>query len=167
MFGGSVSMLMEFVLEQLGGLLRMIMNSYGLGLFDHVAFEILVVMSFLEAAVDVFGDLWGITGAFLCIEGMGEVFVGIEGGLCLVYHPDLGWAAYIYGGIIVGPMIGGGAIIAGFWTWHSKKPFEFSDWTRWFYGPEGMLGLGYLSSKSSVQCTLNLFIIVRFPIKMS
>jgi hypothetical protein len=44
----------------------------------------------------------------------------------------LNWdGLHIYGGIIVGPMIGGGAIIAGFWTWHGKKPFEFSDWTRW------------------------------------
>ena len=54
------------------------------------------MMSFLEAVVDIFGDLWGITGAFLCIKGMGEVFVGIEGGICLVYHVDLGWAAYIW-----------------------------------------------------------------------
>jgi RHS repeat-associated protein len=107
---------------------------------------ILQLMSLLETMVESYGDTLGITGAFICLEGMGELFCGVEGGFCLTYHPDLGWAMYLYDGILVGPMAGTGvAAIAGFWTWHEEKPFEFSDWTEWFYGIEGMVGAGLIS----------------------
>jgi hypothetical protein len=54
---------------------------------------------------------------------------------------------YLYGGGLMGPMIAGGvAMVAGFWTWHRERKFKFSDWTKWFYGPEGTVGVGPISA---------------------
>ena len=53
---------------------------------------------------------------------------------------------YLYGGGLMGPMIAGGVtMVAGFWTWHSTEKFKFNVWTKWFYGPEGTVGVGPIS----------------------
>lgn len=134
--------LLRMFLDHIVGLLQKIIKSFLNGNFDLSGLHILALMSYLESIVINFGDILGITGAFICFEGMGAIFVGAQGGVCLVFHPDLGWAMYLYAGFLLGPMITGGvAIIVGFWTWHGEKKFSFDDWTRWFYGPEGTGGL--------------------------
>ena len=128
--------LKEAIIYFLGGIANKILQSYSeTGLLNLSQFYFL--LSALETIVHFFGDTLGITGAFICLEGMGTGFFGVQGGVCLVYHPDLGWAMYLYGGILVGSMLAAGvSIIVGFWTWHGEKEFTFDDWTRWFYGPE-------------------------------
>jgi hypothetical protein len=116
-------------------------DTYGVVAFDQSALMILNLMAFLEATVNVFGDILGISGAFICIEGMLVVEGGGHIGLCFVYHPDLGWAMYYYAGYLMGLMEAGGiSIIAGFWTWLSKEEFTFDDWEGWFFNIVGTGG---------------------------
>ncbi|MBU7021523.1 MAG: hypothetical protein HXS41_10740, partial [Theionarchaea archaeon] len=141
MFGFSPRKMLEFIMSYLTRLLQSIVDSYGLVAFDQTALMILSLMAFLEALVNVFGDFYGISGAFICIEGMLVVGAGGQIGLCLTYHPDLGWAMYYYAGYLMGLMEAGGiSIIAGFWTWLSKDRFTFDDWKGWFFNIAGTAG---------------------------
>jgi RHS repeat-associated protein len=139
--GYSASKIRELIIEHLTRLVQMLADSYGLVAFDKTAFRTLNLMAFLEAVVHVFGDIVGITGAFICIEGLAVVGGGGQGGLCLVYHPDLGWAMYTYAGYLLGGMESAGvAVVAGFWTWNHGRDFTFDDWKGWFFNVEGNAG---------------------------
>lgn len=125
---------------------EMAKKSFLKGLLQDDARFIIGLMAFLEAVVEVFGDETGITGAVICIEGIFVRGLGVQGGICFVYHPDLGWAMFLYAGYMWGAMKSEGATIyAGFWTWHGDPDdFEFGDWEEWFFSLEatGAKGIG-------------------------
>jgi RHS repeat-associated protein len=141
MFGISLRKMLDFIMSYLTRLLQSIVDTYGVVAFDQTALMILNLMAFLEAFVNVLGDIYEISGAFICIEGMLVAGGGGQIGLCFVYHPDLGWAMYYYAGYLMGLMEAGGiSIIAGFWTWLSKDKFTFNDWKGWFFNIVGTVG---------------------------
>jgi RHS repeat-associated protein len=82
---------------------------------------LLALMSELEAIVNTFGDVLGISGAFICIDGMAQLLFGVDVGLCYMYHPDLGWGLYTYSGWSGTLRVGAGiSVVAGFFTWHNN-----------------------------------------------
>jgi hypothetical protein len=134
--GESVDSLVEFFQHHVEGILQKIWQHF-LYTGQIEINELYALMSLLEAIVNVFGDVLGISGAFICIEGMGDLlwYGGGQGGVCLMYHPDLGWAYYTYTGSLRGLMMAGGvSIVAGFWTWHRERRFRFEDWEGLFEG---------------------------------
>lgn len=109
---------------------------------NDIARFLLPLMAQLETLVDLFGDAMGITGAFICIEGMAAAGIGGQIGLNLVYHPDLGWALFYYAGYLWGAICGGGiSLTIGFWTWHDEKKFTFDQWEKWFFSFETTAGI--------------------------
>ncbi|MBU7025283.1 MAG: RHS repeat-associated core domain-containing protein [Theionarchaea archaeon] len=136
----NISEFLEAFLENLGQLL---LDSDLFALVEPGAYETVVLMACYETVVELYGEELGITGAFLCFEGMASYGAGAQGGLALVFHPDLGWAAFAYGGYMLGAMFGTSvSLVAGFYKWNDPngRDFTFRAWAGKFFSLEASGG---------------------------
>jgi hypothetical protein len=102
------------------------------------------LMDLLEAVVNTLGDVLGIDGAFICIDGMAQLLFGVDLGICYMYHPDLGWGMYTYKGWSGEMRMGFGiSIVVGFFKWHGDpEDFTFDSWLGEFMATEVSLLVG-------------------------
>jgi RHS repeat-associated protein len=132
----------EFVEAFFANFADLLLDSNLLALLDTEAFATVYMMAFLETVVELYGEELGITGAFLGIEGLAAGGLGVQGGVALVFHPDLGWAAFAYGGFMWGAMYGASvSIVGGFYTWHGSEDFTFRAWAGEFFSLEASAGI--------------------------